>query len=229
MGIMKEKKAKSEKTSLEKKRKRKSLEKKQKKKELWELYDDLEPSKEIGTQTTSQTDDLKVEVAQLRLENAKITKRFKQLVVTAQREVKNLKKSRDEYRAKCETFEQSRRRHFETPKYLFDIFSCKYGYANASNLSEAEKRQKSRQLLQARLGRGKGVRFDPGVKRNIKDYTERDYFRLFFEKDHQSTQTESTSSGTNKRFRSKGSCTRDQSHLTRAESCQTENKENNVL
>ena len=119
---MKEKKAKSEKTSLEKKKKRKSLEKKQKKKELWALYDDLEPSREIGTQTTSQTDDLKVEVAQLRLENAKITKRFKQLRATAQREVKNLKKSRDEYRAKCETFEQSRRRHFETPKYLFDIF-----------------------------------------------------------------------------------------------------------
>ena len=85
-------------------------------------------------------------------------------------------------------------------------FSSKYGYANAPNLSEAEKRQKSRKLLQERLGRGKGVRFDPKIKPKIGDYTERDYFRLFFEKDHASTQT-SFGDEKRKRFRSKGSCT----------------------
>lgn len=221
---MKEKKSKSEDKV---KKKRKSGERRQqKKKELWALYDDLEPNKEVGCQTGSNQDDLTDEVARLKAENDKLTNRFNRLVSTAQREVKNLKKSRDEYRTKYEEYEKSRRRHFETPKYLFDIFSSKYGYANASNLTEAEKRKKSRQLLQTRLGRGKGVRFDPNVKRNIGDYTEQDYFRLFFEKDHQSTQTDlGSANSTRKKFRSKGSCTRDQTHLTKSTSCQTGGQE----
>ena len=53
----------------------------------------------------------------------KYKKRLEQLTVTAKREVKNLKKSRDEFRSKCEKFEASFRRHKETPVYLFDIFS----------------------------------------------------------------------------------------------------------
>ena len=91
-----------------------------------------EPPRSIETQTD---DNLNEQLNTLTLENEKYKKRLNQLIATAQREIKNLKSSRDQYRQKCENYEKSRRRHYETPVYLFDIFCNKYGYANATHLS----------------------------------------------------------------------------------------------
>ena len=65
-------------------------------------------------------------------------------------------------------------------KYLFDIFSAKYGYSGA-NLSDKDKEAKNRELLNQL---GKGVRFDPKQHdKKIEEFTERDYFRLFYKKE----------------------------------------------
>jgi hypothetical protein len=89
----------------------------------------------------------------------------------------------------------------ELEKYNFDIYTTKYGYIDAVNKTkheiekakEATKRSQERRYSQS----------DHGV---IKNWTETDYFRVFYGKDHAGTQTDREKS---LRTISRGVCTED--------------------
>ena len=71
----------------------------------------------------------------------------------------------------------------------------------------------------------KGVRWDTETNGSIRDFTEQDYFRLFFKRDHQSTQTMNRPQ---KEFKSRGSCTRDDSTFINSLSTQTGSQTDNI-
>ena len=106
---------------------------KQRCRKLWSIYENLtietdnSENEKLRTELQKAKDELNV----LKDKNTNLIKRTDELVATAQREIRNLIKSRDLLRIENDKLKeiQNQKTQKQKKEYLFEIYSNKYGIA----------------------------------------------------------------------------------------------------
>ena len=107
---------------------------KQRCRKLWSIYENLtietdnSENEKLRTELQKAKDELNV----LKDKNTNLIKRTDELVATAQREIRNLIKSRDLLRIENDKLKETQNQKTQKQKkeYLFEIYSNKYGIAS---------------------------------------------------------------------------------------------------
>ena len=106
---------------------------KQRCRKLWSIYDNLtiETDNSENEKLRTELQKAKNELNVLKDNNRNLIKRTDELVATAQREIRNLIKSRDLLRIENDKLKETQNQKTQKQKkeYLFEIYSNKYGIA----------------------------------------------------------------------------------------------------
>ena len=106
---------------------------KQRCRKLWSIYDNLtiETDNSENEKLRTELQKAKNELNVLKDNNTNLIKRTDELVATAQREIRNLIKSRDLLRIENDKLKETQNQKTQKQKkeYLFEIYSNKYGIA----------------------------------------------------------------------------------------------------
>jgi len=127
--------------------------------------------------------ELESRLAEVSNREDKSRKRLAEVRSTCSREIKllrNMLSAEQQAHSKLKT----QRSRGDQENYNFNIYESKYGYFDAANLTDREIRKKISAKEEA-----ENRRYDFEKHGTVTGWTERDYFRVFFNKDHAATQT----------------------------------------
>jgi len=164
------------------------------------IEEDCEKYKKLYAEQEEQLRESKEKQAKLEDETAKILRRHSELRKTALREFKFVRGELTKAKAENDVLRLQNRSHGEQMKINHSIYLKKYNYQKQVNETAAEKENKLRLQREA-----EERRFSSDKHGIVTKWTDRQYFRVFYGKDHAETQTESP------KMRSKGVATTDTS------------------